>query len=125
LSRCSFIKPGGYRCNATAMKGYDTCYGHRPDLAEERRLHASKGGRTGGRGRSPAGELVGVKAQLQAMADKVLAGDLDRADAAVCGQLLNVKVRVIETERRIKETEEFAQRLGALEQAREAGRWLA
>ena len=29
MARCAFIKPGGERCGATAMRGYDTCYGHR------------------------------------------------------------------------------------------------
>jgi hypothetical protein len=43
LAKCAFIKPGGDRCGSIAMKGYDTCYGHRPDLADERRRNASKG----------------------------------------------------------------------------------
>jgi hypothetical protein len=97
------------------MRGYPTCYGHRPDLAAERRRNASKGGKRGGRGR-PASELAGVRGQLQEMADKVLSGELDRAAAAVAGQLLNVKLRALELERRWRELTELEERIAALEQ---------
>lgn len=33
---CAFVKSGGGQCAATAMQGYDFCYSHRADLAEER-----------------------------------------------------------------------------------------
>ncbi len=55
MARCAFTKPGGQRCKAAAMKGYDTCYGHREDLADVRRANASKGGKSGGRGRGGRG----------------------------------------------------------------------
>ena len=38
---------------------------------------------------------------MQDLANKVLAGDLNRADAAVCGQLLNVKLRALEVGRKL------------------------
>jgi len=60
------------------------------------------------------------------MADGVLSGETDRAAAAVAGQLLNVKLRAIEVERKIRETEELEARLEALELHRGqggAGRW--
>jgi hypothetical protein len=44
-----------------------------------------------------------VKQELKSLVDGVLAGTLDRADAAVCGQLSNYKLRAIETERKIRE----------------------
>jgi hypothetical protein len=53
------------------------------------------------------------------MADRVLAGSLDRADAAVAGQLLNIKLRALETERKWKETAEPEERIVALEQRRD------
>ncbi len=55
----------------------------------------------------PSRELVGIKRQLQALTDNVLSGEVERADAAVCGQLLNVKLRATEIERKAKETEEL------------------
>ncbi len=57
----------------------------------------------------------------------MLAGEVERADAAVCGQLLNVKLRALEVERKVKETEELEERLASLEQSQEqrGGRWRA
>jgi hypothetical protein len=49
------------------------------------------------------------------LADRVLSGEVDRADAAVCGQLLNVKLRALEQERRWREIENHEERLEALE----------
>ena len=49
------------------------------------------------------------------MADAVLKGEQDRAAAAVAGQLLNIKLRAIEIERKIREAEELEARLEALE----------
>ena len=114
MAQCAFIKPGGDRCGATAMKGYDTCYGHRPDLADERRRNASKGGKRGGRGRG-AGELPELKALLTDLTDRVLSGDLQTGQAAVANQLINTRLRAIEVERKIREAEEIEARIAALE----------
>lgn len=124
MPRCAFIKPGGDRCGSTAMKGYDTCYGHREDLAEERRRNASKGGRTGGRGRpgySP--ELAEIKDLLKTLTGRVIGAEdatpLAPSAGAVAGQLIKARLRAVEVERKIKETEELEARLEALEQADE------
>jgi hypothetical protein len=115
MAQCASITSKGTRCKGVAIDGSDYCYAHSPDYAEERRRWTSKGGQRGGRWRGSSGELVGIKAQLQDLTDRVLAGKLNRADAAVCGQLLNVKLRALELERRWKETEEHEGRLEALE----------
>ena len=77
---------------------------------DERRRNASKAARS-----RPSRDLANVKAQLQEMADKVLSSELDRSDAAVAGQLLNIKLRCLETERKVLETVELEERLAALE----------
>jgi hypothetical protein len=102
------------------MAGSEWCIGHDPAKAEARRRRARKGGKRGGRGR-PASELAAVKGQLQEMADRVVGGELDRGAAAVAGQLLNVKLRALEIERRWKETGELEERIQALEQRRDEG----
>ena len=56
-----------------------------------------------------------MKRQLQELTDRVLAGELERASAAVCGQLLNVKLRALEQERRWREIKELEARLEAVE----------
>jgi hypothetical protein len=117
--QCRETKRNGERCTLTANGPHGLCWAHDPKNAEKRRRGASRGGRSRGRR-----ELVAVKEQLQEMADEVLSGELDRANAAVAGQLLNIKLRAIEVERKIRETEELEARIEALEQAKEGGqRW--
>jgi len=57
-----------------------------------------------------------VKAALRQLADDVLERRVDRADGSVAAQVLGVYLRAIEAERRVRETEELAARLDALEQ---------
>src|SRR5829696_9012672 len=116
MTLCAYIKPGGERCGSIAMKGYDTCYGHRPDLADERRRNASKGGKRGGRGR-PQAELTSIKARLSDLADDVLEGRQDKGVAAVASQVLNVYLRAVSVELKAREQLELIERLEALEEA--------
>lgn len=116
MARCAYIKPGGERCGATAMNGYDHCYGHRPDLSEERRRSASKGGRSGGRGRS-SGEIRDLKKRVSGVVDDVLEGRQDRGSAAVAIQGFNALRGILELERKLRETDELEARLAELERA--------
>src|SRR5829696_8127391 len=99
MVRCAGTKAGGGRCGAQAMRNSQWCLGHDPNQADARRRRATMGGKRGGRGR-PAVELAEVKGQLQELTHMVLSGEVERADAAVVGQLLNIKLRVLEIERR-------------------------
>ena len=114
MARCSTIKPEGTRCGGQAMRESEWCFSHHPEHAEGRRQRASKGGKRAGRGR-PLLEVHDIAAQLQALVDKVLAGDLARADAAVIGQLLNYKRAVIATALTVRQQEEMEARLEELE----------
>jgi hypothetical protein len=67
-------------------------------------------------------ELVDVKRRLRELADDVIAGSVDRADAAVAGQLLGTFVRAVSAEIKLKEVLELEERLGRLEALREEGR---
>jgi hypothetical protein len=96
------------------MRESEWCFSHHPEHAEGRRQRASKGGKRAGRGR-PLLEVHDIAAQLQALVDKVLAGDLARADAAVIGQLLNYKRAVIATALTVRQQEEMEARLEELE----------
>src|SRR3712207_2525460 len=114
MSLCSGIRADGGRCRAQAMRNSQWCINHDPDQAEVRKQRASKGGKRGGRGR-PVVMASEVAEQVQDLSDKVLAGELSRADAAVCGQLLNVKLRALEVGRKLREAEDLEQRLDELE----------
>jgi hypothetical protein len=113
MARCSGIRADGGRCGAQAIRGTEHCVNHHPDYEDARRRRNSKGGRRGGRGR-PLLEVLGISDQLQGLADKVLAGELDRADASVCGQLLNYKTRALDVARSWRETEELAREVEEL-----------
>lgn len=116
MSLCSGIRADGGRCKAQAIHGSDYCISHDPDKAQERQRRNSKGGKRGGRGR-PRVELGYIKTQLQDLADQVLEGSVQRADAAVVGQLLNIVIRAITTELQVREQEELLGRLESLEAA--------
>lgn len=117
---CPGIKRDGGRCTVVVNGPQEYCYQHDPARQEERRRAASRAGKS-----RPSRELVGIKRQLQELTDDALAGKVERGVASVCGQLLNVKLRAVEVERKIREAEEFEARLEALEQAQEKGgkRW--
>jgi hypothetical protein len=63
----------------------------------------------------PNRELSSVKALLEDLTERVLAGDLETGRAAVANQLVNTRLRAIEQERKMRELEEMAERLEALE----------
>jgi len=96
------------------MKGEGYCYAHHPDLEDKRRAASSKGGKRGGRGRGN-GDIKDVKAWLLKLASDVEGGRLEAKDGAVVSQILNVFLRSVEVERKIKEAEELEERLEALE----------
>ncbi len=110
MAKCSGITRAGTACKGTPIEGSQWCYVHHPDHDQERRRHGARGGKRGGRGR-PMVEVHAVKDKLQDLADRVLDGSLDRADAAVVSQIYNVLLRAIGTEMKVKEVEELAHEL--------------
>lgn len=58
-----------------------------------------------------------MKAQLETLADEVRADVIDPKVGAVVNQILNTRVRLIETERKLRETEELARDLAELTSA--------
>ena len=115
---CAAIKPDGVRCRARAMKGYAYCFNHNPEFADERRLHASKGGKQGGRGRParPGAEgLQDIQDLLADLTSGVLSGEVTRDVAIAANQLLNTSLRALELERKWKEVLELEARLEAVE----------
>ena len=114
---CPGLKRDGGRCTVVVSGPNDYCYQHDPARATERRRNASKASKS-----RPSRELSGIKAQLEDLTQDVLSGNLETSRAAVANQLLNTRLRAIEAERRIKETEELEGRIADLEQQQEGGR---
>jgi hypothetical protein len=116
MALCAGIKADGGRCGAQAMRNSQWCINHDPDKVEARRRRASKGG---GRGR-PSAELARLQARFEDLAEKVLAGDVERGVGAVAGQLLNGARACVRDALAAREQEELVARLEALEEALEA-----
>jgi len=110
MPRCAGIKRDGGRCAVIVDGSY--CYQHDPARAQERRRNASRAARS-----RPSRELAGIKAQLEDLTRDVLSGDLETGRAAVANQLINTRLRAVELERKVKETEELESRLENLEEA--------
>ncbi len=126
MSKCSGITQAGTACKGIPIDGSSYCYVHHPDHAEERRRHGKKGGKRGGRGR-PRVELATIKERLSGLADDVLEGRVDRGDAAVVSQVLNVYLRAVGVELKVREQSEILERIEALErdQGQKGTRWRA
>ena len=126
MALCAGIKADGGRCKAQAMRGSTWCIGHDPEQAEARRRRASKGGKRGGRGR-PSAELARLEARFEELADRVLAGEVERGIGAVVGQLLNGARACVRDGLAAREQEELVARLEEVEQILEHrkgdGRW--
>ncbi len=112
--QCCAIKANGERCQRSADGPNGLCWGHDPANAGKRQRMASRAGS----GKSSR-EIRDLKKQLEDLAKDVLAGNVERGNAVVVNQILNTRARLIELERKVKETDELEARLDALEQAQE------
>ena len=113
--RCTAITKGGSRCSHTATA--DTfCHLHHPDRAEQRRRDASRGGKTGGNGRSSGLSETGeAKRWIKGLVARLLKGEVERDVATAAFMGLGTLARYIELERRLIEQEELVARMEALE----------
>ena len=126
MAKCAAITQAGTACKGIPIGASGYCYAHHPDYTDERRRYGSSGGKRGGRGR-PQAELHEIKNLLADLTARVLKEEdtepLETGRAAVANQLINTRLRAIEQERKIKETEDLEARIEALErtQDREKG----
>ena len=113
-SVCTATKRDGSPCTLPPHGSSDLCWAHDPTNAERRRRGQSRGGRS-----KPGREVVAIRARLSDLADDVLAGRVDRADAAVAGQLLGTVIRAVGMELKVKEVTELDERIDRLEEFHE------
>ena len=114
MARCGFIKASGDRCKGTATGPHGLCWAHDPENAERRKRMASRAARS-----KTNRELRDVKALCEDLTARVLAGELPPGPAAVANQLTNTRLRAIEQERKVRESDELEARIEALEGARQ------
>lgn len=112
MPRCAGTKRKGGQCTAIVTPPLEYCYAHDPAREGERKRNASRAGAS-----KPNREILDLKKQLGEMIEEVLSGAVPTAPYAVANQLINTRLRAIELERKVKETEELEERVEALERA--------
>ncbi len=110
MAQCMGTTRDNLQCTTIVPPEQDYCYWHDPARAGERRRNASKGGKS-----KPNRELQDIKARLRELAEDVLAGSVDRSDAAVVGQLLNTMIRAVGVELKVREQLDVLERIEELE----------
>jgi hypothetical protein len=110
MAVCRATKANGEPCTLAANGPQGFCWAHDPANRDKRRRMASRAARS-----KPNRELSSIKALLEDLTERVLAGDLETGRAAVANQLVNTRLRAVEQERKLRELEELAERLEALE----------
>lgn len=122
MAQCAGIKRDGGRCKAGVGEGEQWCYNHDPARHGERKRNASRAGKA-----KPSRELAAINARLKELAEDVLERRVDRANAAVAGQLFNYVLRGISVSLKAREQEELIERIEALEERereyQEGRRW--
>ena len=120
-TRCRVTKANGEPCKGSATSPDGYCWAHNPKNARQRQRTASRGGK------AKASKVVKeLHALLEDLTQRVIDGELETARGAVANQLISTRARLLEYERRLKETEELEERIEALEEAEERGgtpRW--
>jgi len=101
--------------------GETHCHHHDPDRAEERRRAAKRAGKS-----KPNRELRDIKELLATLTSRVLGEEgterLETGPVAVANQLINTRLRAIEQERKVRETEDLEARIEALERQQDSAR---
>ena len=117
MAKCAAFTHKGRPCKGLVRAGSDYCPAHDSARADARRRSASKAARC-----KLGGEVRSLKDRLEGLADDVLAGRVETKVANVVTQIVGAYTRLLEVERKVKETEEFEARLEALEEEQEVQR---
>ena len=109
--QCPAAKRNGDRCSGGVPDGKYHCWFHDPANSDKRRRAASRGGK--GNRSKVSRELHRF---LEDLTEQVVSGQLEPYPASVAGQLVGVRLRLLEYERRVKEQDEVVGRLVELEE---------
>jgi hypothetical protein len=110
MAICSGITRSGQRCTQSVFGTAEFCHHHDPARADERKRQASKAGKS----RTPR-IISDLHDLLDGTTERVLNGDLKPYPGMVAGQLIGVKIRLLEFEKALREQEELEERLERLE----------
>lgn len=118
MARCAANKSDGTPCERIVGASQKYCYAHDPYHRDARSRAASKAARS-----KPNRELTALKERLFTLYEDVREGRIEPKTGAVANQILNTRLRVIALERDIREQEELAERIEALEKSAESRGW--
>ena len=108
---CPTPKRNGDQCSGNVPAGKYFCWFHDPANEEKRRRVASKAGR------SKKSKLSkDLHSMLEGLTEQVILGTIDPYPASVAGQLVGIRLRVLEYERKLRETDELEEKIAQLEQ---------
>jgi hypothetical protein len=110
MARCAGNKRNGAPCTATVEPPQTHCWWHDDSNKEQRQRAASRGGKS-----KPSRVSRDLHLLLESLTEQVVAGSLPPYPASVAGQLVGVRLRLLEYERRVKEQDELVGRLEELE----------
>ncbi len=112
MAQCAGNKRNGERCTATVEPPQALCWWHDDSNAEQRRRAASKGGKS-----KPSRVSRDLHLLLESLTEQVVSGELSPYSASVAGSLVGVRLRLLEYERRLKETDTLEARIEELSAA--------
>ena len=122
--KCRGVKRDGSQCTVSVNPSQVYCWWHAPENSAKRQKAAARGGKA--RASRVGKELHTL---LEDLTERVIDGKLETSRGAVANQLIGTRIRLFEYQRRLKELEEFEERIETLEQAQQEGggsrRWRA
>ena len=124
MARCAANNADASPCERIVRASQKYCYAHDPLHQQARSRAASKAARS----KKPNRELTALKEQLFRLYEDVREGRIEPKIGAVANQILNTRLRMIALERDIREQEELAERIEALEHksaVKKSRRWEA
>lgn len=110
--QCPATKRNGDRCSGSVPEGKYHCWFHDPANSDKRRRAAARGGR--GNKSKVSKDLHKL---LESLTEQVVSGELEPYPASVAGSLVGVRLRLLEYERRVRETDTLELRLEELSEA--------
>ncbi len=117
MDACRTTKADGSPCSLPARGSSGLCWSHSPENAAKRRSIARRGGRARG-AKVPSrvmDDLEAVAEQLQNVAERVLAGDLDPDRAKAATNALQAKQGALKLMREWYVVDVIGERLSVLE----------
>jgi hypothetical protein len=120
--QCPAVKRNGEACSGAVPSGGYYCWAHDPANRDVRHRIASRAGKGNAKSRKTKLLSKDLHNLLGDLTQRVVDGALEPYPASVAGQLIGVRLRLLEYERRLKETEEIEARISELEEAADSGR---